>query len=63
MEHDLPTRRKKLPTGPGAALRDLGFAAVVAVYVLVIGQNWGVYAAATMIAAYAQRGGRLLMPV
>lgn len=43
--------------------RALAFLAAVALYVLVLGQNWGFYAAATMIAAYWQHGGRLLMPV
>lgn len=36
------------------------FLLAVALYVLVIGQNYGHYAAALMIAAYVRHGGRLL---
>lgn len=36
----------------GGIGRDLVFLVAVALYIVVVGQNWGVYAAALMIAAY-----------
>lgn len=39
------------------------FLVFVALYVLTLGQNWGVYSAALMIAAYARHDGRLAGPV
>jgi len=35
--------------------RDLLFVALLALYVVVLGQNWGVYAAAAMLATYRSR--------
>lgn len=35
------------------------FLAIVALYVVIVGQNWAYYAAALMIATYELNGGRL----
>lgn len=40
-------------------MRHALFTALVALYVLTIGQNWGHYAAALMLAAYFRNDGRL----
>ena len=36
------------------------FFGFILVYVVVLGQNWGWYSAAVMVAAYRLHGGRLL---
>jgi hypothetical protein len=39
-------------------VRHVPFLLIVALYVLVIGQNWGIYTAALLIALYRRFGGR-----
>lgn len=46
-----------------AGMRHAPFVLTVVVYVLFLGQNWGIYAAALMVASYARHGGRLLEPL
>ena len=41
-------------------MRSALFVIVVCLYVIVLGQNWAVYSAAVMVAAYRLHGGRLL---
>lgn len=44
-------------------MRHALFTLGVALYVVVISQNWAVYLAAVGVAAYLQNGGRLRKPV
>ncbi len=52
-----PVRPAAAGSEPPAVLevaRDLVFLLALAAYIVVIGQNWAVYAAAAMVAAYRQ---------
>ena len=44
-------------------MRHIIFGTMIALYILVIGQNWAVYTAAVAVAAYLQNGGRLNEPI
>ena len=39
------------------------FGIVIALFILTVGQNWGHYASALMIAAYRRHGGDLTKPI
>lgn len=53
-------RRAPPPRGPGAGpsglvldvARDLLFLSAIGLYIVIVGQNWGVYAAAVMVETY-----------
>lgn len=59
-------KRYRLKVGPpfGAAnclnrpMKHLVFLAAVAIYVLIIGQNWGIYTGALLVALYRRYDGR-----
>lgn len=40
-------------------MRHVIFFALLAAYVLIIGQNWGIYTAAVLIVLWVKSGGRL----
>ena len=44
-------------------MRHVPFVLAVCLYVVILGQNWGVYSAALMLAAYLRNGGRLFSPL
>lgn len=44
-------------------MKRVAFALLVALYVVTVGQNWGWFAAALMVAAYVRHHGRLLDPL